>query len=532
MRTVLWRWFLWNGLWIVIAVLIHQNGLQPCLSAWLSDQLWEPAWHFHKKLQFSSPDKSHDCLASCFSANLPQAGMIVWQPQENASCIWVLQRREQKVILEKVVSSAIPENQKQWNGIDSQLTSCLERREPYIQYPFSLELSRISDASGAQKREKPSNLSASMPANQEHQDAIHQAVAICEAWLNVLWRKDETKQPKGIPKGIHYPLPTPYGKAFYVLSSEAQHQWLLPYYQMGFVLGIVILCADLWRRLHQARALAFLPPKIKPAPHQETLETLPAFRQFVSGLSHELQNPLQCVIHMARLSREKVQMLLEKPPAQPSDLWLKQAEQWSAISHDLNLIDQHGQRASQTVEALALHARGESLPLEPLDLSALIRTYAQLAYYSFLASHPGFPHPMPTMQLHPLPLVQAASSDIGRVFFNIITNALQAIWRRFGMQLGGRIRIVTRLEAHQIVISITDNGDGIRAAHLERIFEPLFSIQPPGSGLGVGLSVSRSILARYEATLTCKSQEEKGSTFTILFPLETSELSSVMEELT
>jgi nitrogen-specific signal transduction histidine kinase len=110
-----------------------------------------------------------------------------------------------------------------------------------------------------------------------------------------------------------------------------------------------------------------------------------------------------------------------------------------------------------------------------------------------------------------LPPVLLDQEQIKRVFINIILNALQA------MPSGGELRIrTTRGAGGRVMVRFTDTGAGIPPAILKRIFDPFFTTKSQGAGLG--LSISRTILEKHHATITCDSQEGKGTTFTILFP--------------
>jgi len=109
-----------------------------------------------------------------------------------------------------------------------------------------------------------------------------------------------------------------------------------------------------------------------------------------------------------------------------------------------------------------------------------------------------------------LPSVLLDQEQIKRVFINIILNALQAMPR------GGELRIrTTRGADGRVMVRLTDTGAGIPPAILKRIFDPFFTTKSQGAGLG--LSISRTILEKHHATITCDSQEERGTTFTILF---------------
>jgi signal transduction histidine kinase len=109
-----------------------------------------------------------------------------------------------------------------------------------------------------------------------------------------------------------------------------------------------------------------------------------------------------------------------------------------------------------------------------------------------------------------LPRVLLDQEQIKRVFINIILNALQA------MQPGGVLRLRTaRSPGGRVMVRIADTGTGVPAAILKRIFDPFFTTKSQGAGLG--LSISRTILEKHHASISCNSQEGKGTTFTLLF---------------
>jgi len=110
-----------------------------------------------------------------------------------------------------------------------------------------------------------------------------------------------------------------------------------------------------------------------------------------------------------------------------------------------------------------------------------------------------------------LPRVQLDPEQIKRVFINIIFNALQA------MNPGGTLRLRTTKKAGgHVVVRISDTGSGIPPAVSARMFDPFFTTKSQGAGLG--LSVSRTILEKHQATISYESTEGEGTVFTIAFP--------------
>lgn len=112
-----------------------------------------------------------------------------------------------------------------------------------------------------------------------------------------------------------------------------------------------------------------------------------------------------------------------------------------------------------------------------------------------------------------LPMVECMPSQLNQVFLNLLVNAAQAIKER------GRIVIRTRLEEDWAVISVSDTGSGIPPELLKRIFDPFFTTKPVGSGTGLGLSVSYSIVNRHGGRIEVDTQAGAGTTFSVYLPL-------------
>jgi two-component system NtrC family sensor kinase len=112
-----------------------------------------------------------------------------------------------------------------------------------------------------------------------------------------------------------------------------------------------------------------------------------------------------------------------------------------------------------------------------------------------------------------LPLVPCYPNRMNQVFMNLLINAYQSI------QGKGQIRISTALIDHEVKISISDSGTGIKKEHLARIFDPGFTTKGVGVGTGLGLSISARIIQDHKGTISVQSEAGKGSTFTISLPI-------------
>jgi signal transduction histidine kinase len=120
-----------------------------------------------------------------------------------------------------------------------------------------------------------------------------------------------------------------------------------------------------------------------------------------------------------------------------------------------------------------------------------------------------------------LPLVFCHIGDINQVLLNLIVNAAHAISQVVG-QSGNRgvIRIATRHESSEVVISVSDTGCGIPKELHSRIFDPFFTTKQIGKGTGQGLAIAHSIIVdKHGGGLTFDSEPGRGSTFTIRLPI-------------
>jgi signal transduction histidine kinase len=112
-----------------------------------------------------------------------------------------------------------------------------------------------------------------------------------------------------------------------------------------------------------------------------------------------------------------------------------------------------------------------------------------------------------------LPEVKCLASQLNQVFMNLLVNAAQAIRER------GVITIATGVDGDWVWVAISDTGCGIPAQNMNRIFEPFFTTKPVGSGTGLGLSLSYSVINKHGGRIEVASTPEVGTTFTIRLPI-------------
>jgi signal transduction histidine kinase len=233
-------------------------------------------------------------------------------------------------------------------------------------------------------------------------------------------------------------------------------------------------------------------------------ERLSALGTLVSGVAHEIRNPLSVVV----LNTE---LLLRAFSGASSDEALKPAE----AAELLHEVFDGAKRINRIVSDLNTASRAPDQPLVPIDLSGVIgwvkrATAPQLEPVARLIE-----------QLAPVPLVLADDSRLGQVLVNLVLNAVQA-FATPGLPTN-EIIVSTAIAEGRVVISVADNAGGIPPEVLSRIFEPFFTTKPLGKGTGLGLAISRGIVASFGGELTVATSLGKGTTFSVKLPPAPSE---------
>jgi two-component system NtrC family sensor kinase len=220
-------------------------------------------------------------------------------------------------------------------------------------------------------------------------------------------------------------------------------------------------------------------------------EKLAAVGQLVSGVAHEVNNPLTAILGFADL-------LMENPELPES------------ARRDLRVILQEAQRTKQIVQNLLSFARQMPPQRRPLQLNQILGRTLQLRAYDFSS------HGVEVVQnFHEtLPEVIGDSHQLQQVFLNIINNAYDAVRE---CNRPPRIEIMTDASEGFAEVVFRDNGNGIE--HIERIFDPFFTTKEVGKGTGLGLSICYGIVREHGGDISCHNNESgPGATFVVRLP--------------
>ncbi len=231
--------------------------------------------------------------------------------------------------------------------------------------------------------------------------------------------------------------------------------------------------------------------------HLYQTDKLTALGQMVSGIAHELNNPLTGIIVFS-------EMLMSLTSEDPSR---------QMLSKILNSAE----RCKRIVENLLTFARARKHTKSLDSLNAVIERTLELRNYWLKKNNIKV-----IKRIGSIPSILMDTQKMQEAIFHILLNAEQAIVLN-GIN-NGRIEITTEYDTaeRKIRIKIEDNGPGINPDIRNRIFEPFFTTKPVGIGTGLGLSIAYSIVSEHKGSIYIEESASGGTAFIIEIPVNCS----------
>jgi len=252
-------------------------------------------------------------------------------------------------------------------------------------------------------------------------------------------------------------------------------------------------------------------------------EKMASLGELTAGIAHEIQNPLNFINNFSELNTELLtEMSDEIEKGNYSNVNLLSKD----INDNQEKINHHGKRADSIVKGMLQHSRSSSGVMEPTDINALVEEYLRLAYHGHRAKDKSLNVKIDTSFDRTIGPVKIIRQDIGRAILNLINNALYVVAEKstFAKATADKkyepmVSVSTKKLDSAVLISIKDNGNGIRQEILGKIFQPFFTTKPTGQGTGLGLSLSYDIVKAHGGEIKVVSNEGQGAEFIIQLPV-------------
>ncbi|NEN25029.1 tetratricopeptide repeat protein [Cryomorpha ignava] len=250
-------------------------------------------------------------------------------------------------------------------------------------------------------------------------------------------------------------------------------------------------------------------------------EKMASLGELTAGIAHEIKNPLNFVVNFSELNNE---LFLEMNQEIDNGDLVEVRVFANDIKENLEKIAYHGKRADAIVRGMLQHSRSSIEIKEPTDINALCDEYLRLTYHGLRAKDKSFNAKLISNFDESIGMINIIPQDIGRVILNLLTNAFYSCNKKKESQLvegayEPEVAISTVNIGQFIEISVKDNGGGIPAAVVDKIFQPFYTTKPTGEGTGLGLSMSYETITKgHNGELKVETEENKGTNFIIRIP--------------
>ena len=230
------------------------------------------------------------------------------------------------------------------------------------------------------------------------------------------------------------------------------------------------------------------------------MENLAAVGTLAGGVAHEINGPLAVI----KSGVSSMRVLLDGVDRAPDGM--QRGEVLAELREILSDVDESSGRLQRIARDLKSAALSRHDELEPVDLPVEVDRAWDLAVVRTRSSG------RIVRRFEPCGPILASRQLIGQALLNVLVNALQACGD------GGTVEVSVRQDDRGVEIAIHDDGPGIAAEQLPRVFDPFFTTRAPGQGMGLGLTTAQAIVVGLGGRLEADSAPGRGATFRVCLP--------------
>jgi len=229
-------------------------------------------------------------------------------------------------------------------------------------------------------------------------------------------------------------------------------------------------------------------------------DRLASLGQLSASVAHEINNPVSGVLNLSML----LQRMLKPDGVPPARI--------DEFRKYLGQITNETARVGRIVSDLLAFSRRSTPQRAPADLNRIVRNTLSLAQHKLKLSNVE----VSTELCENLPAIPCDASQMQQVVLNLLLNAAEATQSKSERH----VAVGTSAAEGGVVLTVSDNGEGIPQENLTKIFDPFFTTKSEGKGVGLGLAVSYGIIQAHGGEIEVKSKPGEGTAFSVFLPLE------------
>jgi signal transduction histidine kinase len=280
---------------------------------------------------------------------------------------------------------------------------------------------------------------------------------------------------------------------FRELTMWEQFRWRVILVFVVVLLQFVLIASLLYEDRRRRRAESQASELMLDLTHMNRVATA---GQLVASIAHEIRQPLAAIVFSGGAG---LNWLANKVP------------NLEEVRDALTAIVKEGHRADDVIKNIRAMFRHEAMPRTYVDLNELVRQVLTLASRAIESNNIALEI---DLSEDPAPMVLADPVQLQQVILNLTMNAVEAMssserWLRM-------LRLETRVEPTEVILTVTDSGPGIAPKMIDKMFEPFLTTKP--GGMGMGLSICKSIVQAHDGKLTVGAAEPTGAIFRVSLP--------------
>ncbi|NIM57973.1 MAG: GHKL domain-containing protein [Candidatus Aminicenantes bacterium] len=239
-------------------------------------------------------------------------------------------------------------------------------------------------------------------------------------------------------------------------------------------------------------------------------EKMAALGKLAAGFIHEMNNPIGAIKSALDVSNRSVNKILEILSKDP---FTKDIQNNRLLSLSMEALQSNNlvtikasKRITKILNSLRSFVRLDESPLQNVDLHEFLDSI--ITFFNYDLNN----RIRVVKKYGNIPIITCHAAELNQVFINIFQNSIESIRGK------GQITIRTFRENNNVCIQITDTGIGIPPEKIQNLFEPTFSKKETRVKAGMGLFISLNIVKKHHGQIKVNSKVDKGSTFTIILP--------------